>query len=461
MTEVRKEQVSKQAQDLFNRGFGAFERGNLEHAIEMLLACVELEPGFLQARKFLRAAEVAQFKRAGGGALARGMAGLKGMAHKAKVQVLLSAGKTGQALMAAEKLLRIDPLNVENGLAFARAAIQADLPEAAVQTLEVIREHHPVQADLLRQLGSLYREIGAAAKARECFEKLCDMFPNDPDAIKALKDATAVESMATDGWSKATEGGTYRDMIKDEGEAVRLEKESKAVKSESDVDQLIGDMLAKIEAEPGNVNYYRALARLHIQKEAFDEAIAALSKAMELTPGDPELDNALSQTRVQKFEHEIKQLRAAGDEEGAAAREHERLQFVFDDLQERVARYPNDPALRFEWGRLLFENDYFNEAVQQFQVAQRNPKHRIRSLYYMGLAFKAKGQNDLARDQLETANAELGTMDQTKKDVCYELGQVYEAMGDTAKAGAIYKQIYQADIGYRDIATKIESMYNQ
>jgi tetratricopeptide (TPR) repeat protein len=108
---------------------------------------------------------------------------------------------------------------------------------------------------------------------------------------------------------------------------------------------------------------------------------------------------------------------------------------------------------------MLFDNDYVNEAIQQFQMAQRNPKNRIRALYYLGLCFKAKKQYDLATDQLNTASAELLIMDKTKKDVLYELGQVSELMGNTEKAVEFYKEIYQADISFRDVAQKIEAFY--
>jgi len=108
---------------------------------------------------------------------------------------------------------------------------------------------------------------------------------------------------------------------------------------------------------------------------------------------------------------------------------------------------------------MLYHNDYFNEAIQQFQLSQRSPKDRLNTLYYMGLCFQAKGQFDMARDQLEMANAEMSSMDNTKKDVCYALGGIYESMGDKAKAADYYKQIYQADIAYKDIAQKIESLY--
>ena len=152
-------------------------------------------------------------------------------------------------------------------------------------------------------------------------------------------------------------------------------------------------------------------------------------------------------------------MKAGGDEEGAAAVEQELVQFEFDDLQDKVERYPNDLALRFDWGVMLFNNDYFNEAIQQFQLAQRNPKNRVMALYYLGLCFKEKQQYDMAMDQLKTASAEILIMDNSKKDVLYAQGEIAELMGNKEMAAEFYKEIYQADIGFKDVAQKIELAY--
>ena len=87
------------------------------------------------------------------------------------------------------------------------------------------------------------------------------------------------------------------------------------------------------------------------------------------------------------------------------------------------------------------------------------PKSRIKSLFYLALAFKQKTQYDLAIEQLTTALSEVSVMDEIRKDICYELGTIYELMGKQEEAVGYYKQIYQVDIGYRDVAQKIEQAY--
>jgi tetratricopeptide (TPR) repeat protein len=461
MAEVTLDSVPKQVKDMFNRGFTALERGNVDYAIEMFTACVELEPALAQAWKYLRAAEMARAKKKPLSAFSKSIASAFKTPAYLSAMGMLKAGKTRQAMMSAEKLIQSDPTNLKYAKLFAEAAAQSNFPDAAVLTLEAARDSSPDDISVLNWLGALYQKMGRTSSARECFERLCEIAPNDAAALKRLKDAMAMDSISGDGWEKASkEGGTYRDILKSKDEASKLEKEAKSQKSDSDMDTLIKDLKEKIEKEPGNINFRRALANMYIKQRHFAEGIAALKEAIELNPGDPELERAVSNAKISEFKHRIDQLLAAGDEQGAAAIEHELVQFKFDDLQEKVEHYPNDLALRYDWGVMLFDNDYFNEAIQQFQLAQRNPKNRVMALYYLGLCFKQKGQYDLAMDQLKTASEELLVMDNTKKDVLYAQGEVAELMGDNKLAADFYKEIYQADISYKDVAQKIEQAYN-
>jgi len=462
MDEVTIEQAPQGVKDLFNKGFSAFERGNLDYAIDLLMQCVEIEPGLLKARKFLRAAQVQRLKKQKPTALSKILNQICGLPLMAKVMLLTQTGKGGKAVVAAERLLCKDPLNINFLHAFADAADKAGYPETAIQTLEIARDHFPDNGKVLLWLGDLYIEIGATKDGLACYEKLSALKPNDPDVVKKLKDAMALNSMAKDGWTEAAAtGGTFREMVRDTEEATVLEREAKAVKSERDADSLISNTLAKIEAEPQNINYYRSLARLYMQKQAYDEAIQTVERALEISPGDPELDQLLASARTEQYDYRIAELQEAGDSAGAEALQAERAAFVEESLAERIKRYPNDLRLRYELGVTLFKKQQFNEAIQQFQLSQRSPKHRARSLYYLAIAFKTKGQYDLALEQLQAAASEMPTMDNTKKDIIYEMGQLCEVTGDNAKAAEYYKSIYQVDIGYKDIAEKIEQLYQQ
>jgi tetratricopeptide (TPR) repeat protein len=461
MAEVKLNDVSRQLQNLFDKGLNALTSGNLPYALDLLNAVIEQEPAFLEARRALRLGCIKQASARKVGALGRKLAETAKMPAFMGAQRSLKSGNLLEALTQSEKLLQDDPFNLKYALLFAEAAAASGIPEAGAMTLTFVSDNSPGDPKVLTAVGGYYASIGDSSNARQCYEQVCVLRPDDPDALKRLKDIMAVDSMASDGWDEMRRTkGSFRDVLKDSDEAASLEREKKSVKSDRDADSLIDEARRRIESEPKNINYYRALAKVYAQQLRYPEAIETLKAAVAINPGDPELDRAVGDTHVEGLDWRIKTLEKEGaPEEEILAVRQERVEFVFADLQDRVERYPNDANLRFDWGCMLFENDYFNEAIQQFQSAQRSARNRVQSLYYLGLCFKAKGQHDMAIDQLTSALAELLVMDATKKDVLYELGTISELRGDSAAALLHFKEIYQADIGYRDVAAKVESGY--
>ncbi len=457
MAEVTLEEAPRKIRDMYEKAYGAMERGNTKYAIDMFLNILDLEPRLFMARKLLRAGQVKLFKEKGGGAGAHVMSSISGLGGLLSANSALKKDPL-KALKLSEKLLTSDPLNKSFINVHVQAALKADMPEVAILMLEVAREFYSKDIELLKRLGKLYLDNNMTNKGRDVYEALLAMKPNDPIILKAYKDASALDTMNKGGWSGAS---SYRDMIKDTAEATRLEQEAKSTKTAKDVDTLIADGLAKIEREPENINYRRSLAELYVRAGRMDEALETLNKAQEMSGGaDPQIERTISSVKLKKYDQEIAALREAGDESGAEAKQSERDAFELSEAEDRVKRYPNDLLFRYELGVLLYENDRTTEAIQQFQQSQRNPQRRNRSLYYMAMCFKSKQQYDIALEQLEKAASEMQILDETKKDILYELGVICEAMDNKEKAAKYFKEIYSVDIGYRDVAEKIEKGYS-
>jgi len=458
MAEVLLEDAPRKARDYFEKGFAAMERGSLDYAMDMFMSALDLEPRLLHVRKYLRGAALKKAKDKNPNALTHILSSIAGLG------TLMSASgamkkKPMEALKSAEKLMRADPLNLTFINLLGRAAVAAGLPEVAIQTLEIARDHYPMNVELLRWLGNLYIEIKNTYAARLCFEEIYRLRPNDPKALKALKDSAALDTMQKGGWSDA---GSYIDVMKDTKESKLLEQAAKAVMSTDDLDDLIRDTKGKLQREPDNINYRRALADYLTRAERFDEALNVLREVQQ-TAGraDPQLDRNISVIRTRKFDHEIEKLHAAGDGAGVDAMKKEKEKFLLDDAVDRVKRYPNDLQFHYELGLLLFERGSLNEAIQEFQLSQRNPQRRTRSLYYMAMCFKQKKQYDIAMEQLQKATSELFVMDDSKKDICYEMAQISELMGQPDKAVGLYKEIYSVDISFKDVSDKIEKAYKK
>jgi len=446
--------LAQKAQNFANRGRQALESGRYELAVDMLMEAVSAAPDILETRKMLRAAQIANFKSKGGKAGFGAKIGYK-MAQM-KILGLAKKGQGAEAMAEAEKLLSQNPLDPDNIEAAVKAAEAAGKADHAALTIEAAYECSNNDTSLLERVATYYTMAKRWDKARDAYRKLADLKPGDQRVLQLLKNTEAQATMNA-GWEQtAGKKGGFQNLIANKEQAKKLDQANKAVITGEDAEALIAEKIAQIEQEPKNMNFRRALARLYVQNKRFAEAVVCLQEAIQASGTmDPELDRMLSQAQAHYFDQQIEQLKAAGDEAGAEAKEAEKNQFVFDDLAARVERYPNDLHLRYELGVQYFTYGYYDEALEHLQLAQKSPKDRLWALYYLAMCFLAKDQIDMGVMQLETARDQMPTMDDLKKKVVYQLGLCAEAQGDLEKAYQYYKDVYSTDVGFEDLSERM------
>ena len=445
--------LAQKAQNFTNRGRQALETGRYELAVDMLMEAVAAAPDVLETRKLLRAAQIANFRKNGktgfGAKLGYKMAQMK-------IMGLVKKGEGAEAMAEAEKLLCQNPLDADNIEAAVKAAEAAGKADHAAITVEAAYECSNRDPALLERVATYYTMAKRYDKARDAYQKLSELKPGDQRVLQLLKNTEAQATMNA-GWEQtAGKKGGFQALIANKEQAKKLDQANKAVITGDDADALIKEKLDQIAREPKNMNFRRALARIYVQNKRFEEAIQCLTDAIEAAGSmDPELDRMLSQTYVSYYDQQIEAYRAAGDEENAIEMENQKNQFVFDDLAQRVERYPNDLHLRYELGLQYYTYEYYDEALEHLQLAQKSPKDRLWALYYLAMCFLKKGQTDMAVMQLETARDAIPTMDDLKKKIVYQLGRCAEDSGDLERAYQYYKDVYAADVGFEDLGERM------
>jgi tetratricopeptide (TPR) repeat protein len=240
------------------------------------------------------------------------------------------------------------------------------------------------------------------------------------------------------------------------------------------LDQQIAETYALHQAQPENVDLARRLGTLNEQKDEIETATAWYQYAADLTKGtDAGLVRKVSDLGMKCFEHEIAKheeflpIHGADDEFYAKKSEElriakkKRAEILIDDAHQRVERNPTDLQLRFELGEHLVNAGRFREALLELQRARQNPNARLKAMNMLGRCYSELGMLDLAAKQLEDAAAEISSMDAMKKEIVYNLGLVYERTSEREKSLLCMKQIYEADYGYKDVAVRVESSYEQ
>jgi len=446
---------------LFRKGEEALQRENYDYALALFSQVLDKEPRCFDCRATLRHAQSQKAGKAGG--FFKKAFNLAGSSPQlAKAQFALKKNPL-EALQLTEHILNADPHNATAHRLFAEAALALEMPRSALLSLKALATISPDDKHLTAQLAAALAQNGETRHAEKIMADLCRAHPLDGELAKQLKNISALHTMSAGGYQQAAEtGGSYRDILKDREEAVSLEQEQRVEKSVDVAARLIGEYEARLQSEPDNLKLIRLLAELYTQKHQFDRALQYYDQLKASEGGnDSSLDRAIAATVVRKFEFRISRLDPAASDypEAVAQLQADKTAYQLAECRKRVERFPTDLVIRFEMGQLYFEAGKIGEAIQELQKAQNNPHKRIAALTLLAQCFARRNMNDLAARTLQNAIKEKAVFDDEKKELTYQLGCVLEKMGRKEDALEQFKLIYETDIGYKDVAPKVDAFY--
>ena len=110
------------------------------------------------------------------------------------------------------------------------------------------------------------------------------------------------------------------------------------------------------------------------------------------------------------------------------------------------------------------EMDLLDEAIREFQIAAGltgstdGTSRYFQCCNMLGHCFIEKGMPRAAALWFRKGLDSPGRTPEEYKALQYELGSAYEAMGDLTRAVAAFTEVYGVDVGYRDIAVKLENL---
>ena len=454
---VNEEDLAPNQHKQFLKAQSAIELLNFDYAISLLHGLLKEEPGFLGGREILRAAQGARARGAGKTRrlLSVGMSKVKGKIKKDPLS----------ALDDIEKRLDTDPYNVEANSLLFEAFLALGMPDMAAFGLQTIREGHPDNTKNLHKLGDHYLKQGNPGEAAKIYELIVTRDPTDGTARKKSKDASAQATMKKGGWES---GADFRSLQKNADQAQELEAAGRKGATLEQMQTELENLGAKYAEDPENIELVRQIADLYERLERWEEAASYYDYAFSLSAADSTLQRkaeiARDKLRGAEIDKLAKEIAVGGDdvEDKKAQLEELRRASMGQQIEEsrrRVEQNPTDPQLRFELGDHLFNAGEFREAIPHLQRAKGNPHIRVRATVMLARCYDAMNITDLAVDSLKEANGELLAMDNTKKDVLYTLGSIYEKLGDRENSLAAFKEIYNTDYDYRDVAQRVESSY--
>ena len=462
MPEINESELEPSVKALWLKALSAVQTNNHGYAVKLLQSVLKDAPTFLEGRQVLRKCETIvqgapKKKSTIFGMKTGGGLGLMKLAGQVKKDPLA-------ALPMIEEELEKDPFNPEaNDLLF-EAFVALGLPDSAAFALETVRRGHPEVAKSLHKLAEFYLTNENPAAAAEVYRDIVKHHPADSTAIKGEKDCTARASMKKGNWSEQAD---MKSLMRNQGEAADLEAQSKTGLTRDQLEDRRDRLIAKYNEDANQLGVVKDLAGIFEQLEDWNNAHTFYAWGFSLSNGDVALQTKAGHMKDKADEEAHKELeaRAAANPDDPevqamlAERKAQRIAEAVAEAQRRVEINPTDPVVRYELGQALFNAGDFSAAIPHLQQAKRNPHIQSKVLLLLGRTFKAKGMLDMAAKQLSDALADLIAMDSTKKEILYEKGLVHEAMDDPSGALDAFKQIYEVDYGYRDVAERVESSY--
>lgn len=438
----------------------ALQRGNFDYVVELCSQVLKNAPGCLPVRRL-------QYIALTRGLETKNKAVVKALGSVTQVGFIFASKKDPvKVLENAEKMLIADPTNIGALKQMADASTTLGLHETAAFAWECIRDLQPKNHKNLITLAEMLLAAKKPTEALKVADELLRFKPQDGDALALMRRASVAQTMDKGKWENKT---SFREKLRDEKQAVSLEQAAKVVTSEEMTERLIEEAKERHAAEPENLNHLRAIIDGYRRLGDSNAALEWVRKTLELpsAAADASFEKLASELETELLEktvHEAENaLEAAPDDAAAVAAlekaKTELSQFRLKEAQAYCEHYPNDYAARFNLAELYYESGDYQEAIANYQQALKNPKVRISALAGMGKSFKALRMFDLAVERFQTAKNEMSIMDDLKKEIVYQLAECYEMMERTEDAIVEFKLIYGEDIGFRDVADKINAYY--
>lgn len=430
----------------------AVRRRNYKLATQICSQLLALQPDHEEARRCLRNA---LFKKAEAKPPSKLAAILGGGPHLLMAAVTRMLRQHQAAARACERYLAVDPLNESVNLRLGEALEAAGHRKSALAVYRAWAEMQPRCLPACRRAGALLYEAGEVEAALEMYEQALRVDPRDQESLKARKNLAAEGALRSSGIEEAR---SSRDLIRDPEAQRRLERTDRLQLSKEEIEAELNQLQDRLAENPDDLETLVRAADLHAMDRDLPGALQLLERAVDLAPERSDLAAKVGDLRIRIQEKLVNRARNKGEDAAAEQAERVLLDMRIAEHRRRVEQHPTDWALRHDLGAALLEARQLDDAIAALQQAVKDPRRKGKAHWLLGVAFWRKGMGDLALNQLQKALDATGSAGDHAKAIVYDMGCVAEELGRPDEALARFSSLLEQDIGYRDVARKVETL---
>ena len=179
-------------QPYFEKGVQAYTQGSYEYAIDLLGYVIKQVPDATEARRYLRLAIQKQHQQHPPSVITQVAGAVIGFPLQFWAGLCAMQGKHRQAIQLYERLLSLQPRSRGLRMDLAAALSASRLDDAALATYDELLSIHQNHLPALRKLARLCMKRSDDLRARQCFERIIALAPNDLEAQQGLRNLDAL-----------------------------------------------------------------------------------------------------------------------------------------------------------------------------------------------------------------------------------------------------------------------------
>jgi tetratricopeptide (TPR) repeat protein len=383
---------------------------------------------------------------------------------KAKIHTLLRNPQA--AMLDMEAAITNDPSNARLLLQFSNTALDAGFRKVAIWQRRSISDNiAPSDLDNLWTLADLYHRDNQDDEAIRMLERVKKLDPvSDVDGQIRAFSAQA----STQIFERAKDTGGARAIIKDAGEAERLELDAGRLRTDEQRRKAIDFRLEHDPKErPKDYAIWIAVGQIATEMTdlaaGYAEARKYFTKAQELAPENAAVREHLGDLEMRRYAHEISaaETQAQSGDEATVKRvkklKRELLAFQVSEYERRAKEQPMKNDYHYKLGSLYWQFKRYDEAIGELQVSAKDPRWRVRSLTLLGRCMLANHNVDMAISQFQRAWEGVEIFDKHRTDVLRSVrlaGKRRQGRGKES-VGIVHPTLYETDIRFRDVKDKV------
>ncbi len=414
---------------------------------------------------------------------------VKAFPHDTRYKTLLShvflkQGKTiPEAIAMYEAVLKSNPLDLAFGRQLLKAYNKNARYEDALRLAPQMLKAYPDDSDLQRSLAYANLYYNRLDDAIREYQTILERNPTDEEALVNLALAFAQQRKVDEAsalcYQRAlkiapTNESLHMIMARVHAHrgdmALSVEEYKRGLQAKPKIEEKIAaDCLALLGQHPEAIRLRWFLCHLLVSVGRLKEAIEQLDAIFEDHPDqvkeiiechrqilakDPRNVGAhLRKGIMLKIQGRLEEAREAIERAHELQTSDADVRAELQDLYEFLLNEHEDIDIRFKLAHLYYQEGDYDKAIGNYQKAGQDYRLEKESTRMLGKCFLAKGMLDLTLQEFKKL-----TVDNELKDLLYDLASRYEAKNDLVGAKTVYRQLFAADIDYKNVREKLEAL---